>query len=351
MKKIALSALVAAGMLMWSCDKEKSDFSTPQSINSNQNLIKNGLNDLQSQIASSEITAPFFNGRMLQFANEASYIATLDQMKNFSTQELLDWELSIPFNSLRAKDALAESLGTANSLLSNLPASGIEDDLIKSILNHQKQFQIGHFVYTLNTSTQMVEITSSIPNAQFQVYNPTDQSTTLRNKISLGFDVNVLDMVEEDPTPSPGPVGISIYKIIFDVLGGPGDCSNPPGDKDDELIENVDGKKQLDCKLVYQKVGVYFSIIAKVKSQRNSGVAFNADLYTKMDYSFTIRCDGAIKEGNATDHNCSTCDSQDKNKSQIRIYEGPNGLQEFNVRVDFDYNNGTFHTRNFNING
>ena len=296
------------------------------------------------------------NGTMLKFRDEAAFEATIQSMKDWGTEEFREWELNFPFTSLRASDAIQDQVNSdlLQPVLNGLPNVGVEleDDLIKTLLNPRKQLQIGRLVFTLNTSTEEVTVTSSVPNGRLQVVDIDNNTTSLQDKLVFSFEDNILDQVEEEPETGSTPVAIGPVRVIICCLGGGGggvsSCERAPRKKDDKIIQ-VTHNRRLDCKLVYQPAGIYFSIVGKAKSQQGSGlftgIARGARVETRMSYEYTVYCDGDFVKESATDVNKN---GRDGNTSRIRPYQATRALQSFDVACVFIYENSVA-TRSFNI--
>lgn len=102
-------------------------------------------------------------------------------------------------------------------------------------------------------------------------------------------------------------------------------------DKDEDVVIYRDDLR-LDCKVVYQKAGIYFSLQAKVQSQnRFAGIwSTQTDFLTlEYDVMYEPKCRDTVF-GNNTINNGGT--TNDLNR---RPYESTRGLHHFRYAVIF----------------
>lgn len=233
MKKTLYVALVATLLSLWSCKKE-SEVISPVS------KPKEDVSAVEGRLVFKDRTS---------FENYSTSLGKVE--KGISVEQSLQkMEAKLGFFSMRAADHdVIVKLPNARTM----QKAGIEDDYLASMLSPEGIVQIGEWIFKLD-----------IPNEKVYALNEKDQNligelkkdTPAHDKIQIfSTDDDVLDLLKSGEKGSPaGRVALFCRE------------SGADRHKDDAIIEYGDGY-QLDCKIVYQKAGIYFSLQGKVKNQ------------------------------------------------------------------------------------
>jgi hypothetical protein len=241
MKKIVLMAAMAAvcigSIILESCTKEH-----PISEGAKKQLIN------QSRLAQPDVYKTQFG--FLKFKDRETFDKILEQIKNYSISELNAWTEQMQFNSLLSIDGLNESL--ENESL------GLEDPVLKAVLDNNNSIQIGDFVYRIDVDDAQVW-TMQAKNLETEIDNFKNKefNSATMNVLNFDFEQGEMDLIEFVENNNVGLRNAKKWTPF-------GLDSKPPYvEKCSETI-CVKG----NTKAVYQAVGIYFSLYTECKTYR-----------------------------------------------------------------------------------
>ena len=252
-----------------------------------------------------------------------------------------------------------EGFSSYTSLESTKPADGeqpsdpdIEDDydvrIDESTFDKNDYFEYG-FLTSLLNSDKIVVIGDwickvDLPNDRVLVLNKNNMgsyddliSGNLSNSDVLNFSTSdeVVDLLDQMDSGTP------YSELDFEK------CSEPfaGGAKDDKFFYNGN-RKRLDAKASYERAGIFFSLIAKAKTQKrflgiwwHDGNGYCSMSRIELDYK--IRCKGGVSYyGDPCQFGClpgysagSTC--------SYRPYSGFTALKYYRYQIDFSSTHGS----------
>lgn len=168
---------------------------------------------------------------------------------SFETRE--DYELAIDVLSTSAGDKILPEFEKALSYKSmrvcldenEREKIGIEDDVLATILNSSGNIQIGNYLFDID----------------------------VKNEIALVYDL----------TKDAEPMKFSTDDSFFDYIDGvENHASN--SSKDEDILKSKDSwyssAGYVDCKVVYQRAVVYFSLLSKISERTSIGTGGRVDL-------------------------------------------------------------------------
>ena len=172
---------------------------------------------------------------MLYFASVEDYGNTIDYLAQLGDENFADWEDQLSFNSMRKMMTEEER-----------EKIGIEDDLFATLLNPDGMIHIGEYIFQVD-----------VPHEHVFMVRDTEYEGSKLSSISV-FNTKA---------------DVRVFSIDDDILGVP--------EGEEIAIEKSSGcprqKKGyyrtytnygwVDRKVAYQKAGIYFSIIGKIKQE------------------------------------------------------------------------------------
>lgn len=373
--KFSLSArrfalLTSCGLLLAStaCQKEQDSSPSP--------LMSTSKADAKEQ----EPTA-VRGGKHLKFNTRKAFEKTMREIGNLAPGEsvqahLEKWEKAHNFLSLRAHKAKkttpqgkeassTQSLTSSAQLLSSTqsasiteePTGGDEilgtyetpaaeqdyltDDFLASVLSPDYTVQIGENIYRLDAATDRIYYTSADNTTLYDelISNPTSPEIYW-----YPTDQNVLDLQEAGISGEPAT------SLRWTIGIGSGIGCGPNADRRKSEGGVIYSKNQrLDCKLVYESAGIYFSIIAKAQNQKKVlGIWWSQQASVSL-----LPRPGAMWEELCVGYGSSDFGSYsnssgygDNNTVSRRYYQSTRGLKSYNCTVGFAVGNtqaGPFH--------
>ncbi len=313
---------------------------------------------------------PVRNGKYLKFDSRKDFERVLQEISvipaGMSMDEHLEkWEKNHYFHSLRESKArkakAAEQKGSAitpstppaeaTSLAANTsleedyipvfydpttdPTTGgdfIQDDYLATILSPDQTVQIGDLIYHLDGDTNHIYYTA-IDNGE--IYDELiSQQPSSPDIYWYPMDQNVFELQDA------GVEG-TVSTSEFSIGGGSGiGCgSNAPGKKDEGGVQ-YSRNQRLDYKLVYQSVGIYFSIVAKGESQVKSfGIWWAQTSSLKLVPLPAVRwlpkCQTSWAYDVTTYYNDKQPQANNASRSKVthRYYESTRGLAKYDCKV------------------
>ncbi|UYZ58575.1 hypothetical protein [Hymenobacter latericus] len=309
---------------------------------------------------------PVRNGKFLKFDTRKDFERTIHQIGNVPVGMSLEahlekWEKDHNFFSLRAAKAKqkkniaasgsesaanpAQNIvdqptleGDYTPIVYNTPVDEqnyIEDEYLATILSPDMTIQIGDDIYRLDPATNHLyytavdngeiydELISEQPNSPEIFWYPTTQ--------------NVFELQDAGVEGAPS----SSSSFTIGAGSGIGCGSNAPANKDEKGIQ-YSRSQRLDCKLVYQSVGIYFSIVAKGESQVKSfGIWWAQNPAVTLTPQPTVKwlpmCETSWSADATTYYNFKIPTPNESNRSKVtkRYYESSRGLKSYDCKVQF----------------
>ncbi len=229
------------------------------------------------------------------------------------------------FVSLKSKIADFD-IETTNARVSNVlenPADTIYDDygVLSEILNEDKVVKIGKYLIKVDLHSEQVMVLEDIHQHEYDdlVSNNPDNN----NIMVFSTDDEVLELLENGST---GTINARISS-----------CDAPRADRDRRPGYPRRGRRwRLDAKVAYQKAGIYFSLVAKGKTQKRRFRTwwrdYGGSCTIYYNCRFEVRCGWA--------YNRSASASGLRGKAIFRPYEGSKGLAYYALHGQFRSSHG-----------
>lgn len=239
MKKIKLASITILAVFlvtMQSCKKdeieENNDVSKEitnqkQTRSSEQFEDINGISvKLDDSYNFGERTA----SKWLYFETRDDYMNAIDQLSLGADSAINSFETILSFSSMRVSKTENER-----------ESINIEDDLLATLLNNDGRIRIGEQIFQIDASNDTI----------------------------LVYNANATSRVR----------GFSTDDDVFDILDGidTGDEYRGCSSKNKPKAYNFYGNN-IKCKVVYQKAGIYFSLLSKISKEGTGG-----DIYLSLD--------------------------------------------------------------------
>ncbi|UZS00049.1 hypothetical protein [Chondrinema litorale] len=314
-KLLASKFLLLALFFIIGCSPESDEIITP-SLEDEQALLSN-ISLKSNRVVFSSIDA---YQKFLEDQDVEQRVNLVNQLNNISS--------FISLSSLIKADLSLSNGRIAEETLD------LEGTIIADLLNEDGIIEIGEYLFKINMSQEQV-LALHRDNLE-DSYNALLEGDTNNDDILL-FSTNddVLEMISNGETSS----GSNARTALFG-------CGENGADKDiDEDNEYYGSDRRMVCRVEYQKYGIYFSLIAKVKSQKKvAGIWVGAgyegenqglDFYVK--YKPKCRSE-VVKQGTVYE------DSGDNNELSKRPYESTRKLHKYHYEAQFSnfyWNQGT----------
>jgi len=183
------------------------------------------------------------------------------------------------------------TLRTSTSIVDSL-----YPDFLKTILNADGITKIGNYIIKVDMANEKVLV---LKNEDKQYYNDLVSNNYSNSKL-LVYSTNdeVLELLANDilPSQSANTASSNHRTTLF--------CRQSGADgREDKGFEPYMTNWRFDCKVVYQKAGIYFSLIAKANKQTNAAGLWveSTDGYEMgidYNYSYTPKCKGTSTGSN-----------------------------------------------------
>jgi hypothetical protein len=338
MKKFILAAFISA--IFFSCEQnEITEVAKPitESERNNSLMLLNLAETQTTQSLQTINPALSMQNGVLSFSTIDAYedfISNGGTNKDVLTQTLLQTD---NFNSL-----YEFSLDTLNSY--ELSEEEIEfssnNPFFTSMLNQDRMIKIGDWYVKLDFNKKVGFIMSSYFPQYYGAFVEGDVMAG-RGKIHIvSFEDDGIEFLKQGNSqlgtlPPRGSENSTQW--LFCREGG-------ADRKKDENFHYINSDLRFDCKIVYQKAVVYFSLQGKGKLQRKSRIGIwveqTADLKMHYGYRFKPKC----KKEEIWQSVISVVD----NKVSYRLYESPRALNKYIYSAYFVYEN-RIATRIFQI--
>lgn len=206
----------------------------------------------------------------------------------------------------------------------------IADDYLAAVLSPDQTIQIGETVYRLDGTTNNIFYISS---DNTQLYDELIAETPTSPDVRFyPMDQNVFELQEA------GIEGASATSNFVLPIGSGIGCGPNADRRKSEGGVNYSSNQRLDCKVVYQSVGIYFSIIAKAQNQKR----FLGIWWSQQAGVYLLPNPGAQWEELCRGYSNSNFNGYsniggygDGNTVAKRYYESTRGLKNYNVSVSF----------------
>jgi hypothetical protein len=255
----------------------------------------------------SEITTE--NGRLV-FASTDVFQNTLDQLNGIGDSNFANWEKPYDYHSLRSY-----------FVDNNTEDTNYTDDLLNTLLNSDKIVQIDHWIFKIDILNSKVNV---LDTKDIEFYD--DLLNDKPNDAILIFstDEEVLSYLKDN----------EMIKRTTDQTGI--FCKDRYADrKKKDYMCNYGGTNgyRIDCKVVYQKAGIYFSLEGKGKNQVYvAGIWWEKQhsFWAFYNCSFNIRCGSSITYSD----NCTVC-SEWTHSCSRRLYSSCIALKHYDYKIYF----------------
>ncbi|HYD20787.1 MAG TPA: hypothetical protein VEB40_04870 [Flavipsychrobacter sp.] len=272
----------------------------------------------------------------LKFDTPDDYEEILDIIKDYDEDQLNLWEQELGYVSSRTAFANPQDYGLSAEDNKN---SVFEDEIFNTIIDPHGRIQIGDYLFKEEVDVnRLLEIHIEHYPGNLEAFDAGTFESNVMNEFDATFEAadeydHICDyLATTEVVGLTKETGYTPPTWIFDPKETTsGDCTGggvyvptsggPYGKHAHDNTDAVGTVWRADCKSVYQKVGVYFSIVAKMKYQKKSGSIWNS-ANTDM---FILNNNGAY---------VSYCTYKPKNKSQqwpSIPYENYNNRKNDNV--------------------
>lgn len=326
---------------------------------------------------------PQNKGKYLAFASSADFEAAIKALavadpNESETARLEKWEKKYNFHSLRAeyarkkKEKEDKALAGAGTLRvpdgeDPYPAPTpvfqpyeepwdegliIEDDVFAAMVSPDGTVQIDGDIFRIDLVNNIVSYIPATPTVstkttynQFIVASPTVVNNEIRY---FNMDENVLELLDA------GDTGTAFGYLRIGGIGcGPG----ADWGKDAAFV-NFTERQRLDCKIAYQKLGIYFSIVAKAhyQTKRWYGLWVGTPVYLRLAAAPAVfyepKCNGIVKSDYGSYTNAiflNIRENGNENTVKKRFYAESKGLKRYKAEVRFGFPDTNAYTRVFRI--
>lgn len=208
---------------------------------------------------------------------------------------------------------------------SNSIVDSLYPDFLKTILNADGITKIGDYIIKVDMASEKVLV---LKNEDIQYYDDLVSNNFSNTKIVV-YSTNdeVLELLANGlPTPPSANTSSSNQRTTLFCT------QNGAAGREDKEAQGYMTNWRFDCKAVYQKAGIYFSLIAKANKQNNLAglwIESNDGFEMSMEYaySYTPKCKGTSTGSNTISTGGTTV--------SFRPYESTTALKNFNYAATF----------------
>jgi len=260
-------------------------------------------------------------------ASFLSFDSKSDYEKVFSDNSIIESKKSMQGDFVSLKSTI-ESFDSENKNARS--SQRLEDTLyadygiLPQILNRDKIVKIGDYLIKVDLHTETVLVLESKHREQYG--DLAESNMTNENIMTFSTDDEVLTLLEQGATGS----------VNSRLLGWCEDPAAGPGRKKDHSCYSK--KKRYKASVIYQRAGIYYSIIAKIKNQKKKWGVWWSDGsgWLRIDYNFY----GRVRCGTSYDEN-SYIKEYYKRKAIYRPYEGTVRMEYYELNAYFTSSNGS----------
>lgn len=302
--RLTFLATVAANLFLFSCKRE-ADVVTPK-----PEAVKTEVSVVGDRLAFKDRHA---------FEQYSTSLGDVPKGASF-TKHLRQMEAKLNFFSMRAaqQDAVVK---LPNGRV--MTQAGIEDDYLASMLSPEGILQIGEWIFKLDLPNKKVY---ALHEKDQDLLDELKKAAPSHDKIRLfSTDDEVLLMLEDGQIGKSSAGRVSI--LCFRESGA--------GEQHAYTTDYYREDLRLDCKLVYQKAGVYFSIQAKCQYQnRFAGIWYSqvGSLGGSWGGEYKVKCGSwSYPSGSGTNGGID----EDGSSWNKRIYESASALNRYKIDAQF----------------
>lgn len=355
MKKLLLLTVgLACTVLLYNCRKQPSKLTKTPDY---RTVADSGVVTIDSAATA---TVSLTSYGFLKFDTPEDYDAILGILKDYSTEQLDIWEETLGFTSSRTVYADPTSYGVTAADNKN---EIFEDELFHTLINQDGMVQIGNYLFKTEIDfDKILEIKIDFYPTYMSDFNAGVFEATEMNEFDTEWDEttaaydNIFDYLN---TGAVGTIKTTAYTeptwILDPVVNTDADCNtyipslgSPVYEKQTQDIYDGASTWRSDCKAVYQKAGIYFSLIAKQKYQKgNPGTLYlstQTDMWTLRNpqLGYWTECTYTRKRSNtqqtdAPPHLNITDRKKGTNVLAWRPYSSMRGLKLYDLDVWFVY--------------
>jgi hypothetical protein len=355
-----LAALASCSLLLVGTACQKDQLVSP----SPKESINNQLDNRADHKFQEPVTTR--NGKHLKFASRKDFEQTMRDMDKLAPGESMEahldkWEKAHNFYSLRAEKAKkakykaasgTQALSTQSQVSSTsmvaeneVPTEDttigpyetpvaeqefIADDYLAAVLSPDQTIQIGETTYRLDGTTNHIYYISS-DNAQ--LYDELiAEAPTSPDVYYYPMDQNVFELQDAGIEGAPATSNFTL------PIGSGIGCGPNADRRKSEGGVKYSSNQRLDCKVVYQSVGIYFSIIAKAQNQKRVlGIWWSQQAGVYLLPNPGARWEELCRGYSESDFNgySNFGGYGDGNTVAKRYYESTRGLKNYDVSVNF----------------
>ncbi|WMJ74999.1 hypothetical protein RCC89_17780 [Cytophagaceae bacterium ABcell3] len=206
-----------------------------------------------------------------------------------------------------------------------------EDDYLANFLTPEGIIEIGDYVFKINMPDEKVYALHKEKVKE----NLQDLYEEKRNNAILEFSTNdeVLTLLEDRNS--------SAQEKLF--------CGETRANNDDDraTIDYGNGEYRMNCKVVYQTAGIYFSLIGRADGRVKSVFGW----YVNHPITMTANYSANWKPRCGTARSVSDSRIETTSSLRIRVYESVRGLNNYSYNIVFTNHFAGWDTRLFSISG
>lgn len=207
-----------------------------------------------------------------------------------------------------------------------------------SLLSPQGLIQIGDKIFRVDTLNKRVLVLDASHENELQSLINGD--TTNPDIMIFSTHDEVLTLLEDGYTKSPTIASNARLRLFCKARFA-------EREKDEQMVYYGNDSYRLDNKLVYQTVGIYFSLQAKSKSEIKGIIGWNdhpISMRIQYEASWTPRCQSS---GNAVQNYIGA--TAGNNIFTNRVYESSRALSNYSYRIRYTNQFANFTTRDYFI--
>lgn len=265
-----------------------------------------------------------FKNGVLQFPTVDNYINLVESGSDETKKNLINFlDKKKDYMSLR-KSHYSFRNTAGSRILSTQEAEIIEtNEFLSSLLNSDGLIVIGDYYFKVNLNSEKVFVLPIKDEDQLQDLR--QENINSEDILVFSTDDDVLPLLSEG---SKGTINGRSQLFCRE--------SNADGDKDESFAYEpfYDDYRQ-DNKIVYQSVGIYFSLQAKTKMQYKSlvGLWVDAGITNGQELRYYVKYEPKCR--NVTENTGIKVDDGPSNELNHRAYESTRGLHKYRYEAQF----------------
>lgn len=292
-----LAILTVALVTMQSCKKEEIELTNDKEKNYANKKSRSteqfeDINGISVKLDNSYDFGEKSISEWLYFETRNDYMNAIDQLSLGADSAMNSFESALSFSSMRVSKTEEER-----------ESINIEDDLLATLLNNDGRIRIGEHIFQIDAS----------------------------NDTLLVYSANGVERVK----------GFSTDDDVFDILDGIDIEDRHRGCAAKNKIKNVYfNGSYIDFKVVYQKAGIYFSLLSKISKN-----TFNGPNTLELNCrGFSISDNYYVKNKETKANQINSCYKSGNGKYyQYRPYQGIRKLNRFHFSTYFNVRDDVYH--------